>query len=512
MPLSVYRNPVLRGFRPDPSICFVGGDCYLVNSTFEYFPGVPVFHSRDLIRWEPVGPCLTRASQIPLQNCRPSGGIYAPTLRRHGGRFYMITTNVTGGGNFIVSAENIAGPWSEPRWIDHEGIDPSLFFDDDDRAYYCGTGLDAQGRQGIALFEIDPETGAVLSGKCMISYGFTRKCPEGPHIYKIGGWYYLMIAEGGTEYGHMETIFRSRELRGPYESCPSNPILTNRDEMGNPIQCCGHADLGQDANGNWWMVCLGIRKLPGGTMLHNLGRETFLAPVRWTPDGWPVVGDGGVIRETMEGLLPLGEAAPLSDCFSDDFEAPVLGPAWTYLRNPELRRFCSGGGKLRIDGGAASTDDFAPAFVGVRQTQFEMAASVQVAAPLAAEGAKAGITVYYSKENHYDFYLERQGGVLYAALYRRIMDLGAVTGRVALGNVRGPVTLWVRTDADAYRFSVAAGERETPVGTGCTAGLCTEATRTMTFTGTFFGLFAVETEADFSSFRLDTPKDPLQKR
>ncbi len=498
----MFQNPILRGYRPDPSICFVNGDYYLVNSTFEYFPGVPVFHSRDLINWKQINACLTRETQLSLHECRISGGIYAPTIRWHNGRFYMITTNVTSGGNFIVSTDDILGSWSEPIWIDHIGIDPSLFFNDDGKTYYCGTGLDGKGKQGIVLFEIDIETGAILSDKQFISYGFTEKYPEGPHIYKINEWYYLMLAEGGTEYGHMETIFRSRSIQGPYESCPNNPILSNRNEMNNEIQCCGHADITADANGNWWMVCLGIRKLSNGVMLHNLGRETFLAPVTWTPEGWPQVGRDGVIRETMEGPLPQGETVWQPCGFEDDFTQPQLAPAWTFLRNPRLENYTLANGVLHIKGCQETLNDFHPSFAGVRQTEFHMNAQVAVSAELETESARAGITVYYSKENHYDFYIERKNGKLWAVLSRRIMDLEAVTGKVCLVDTPEGVTLQVETSRKEYVFRVLGSEGYVTVGTGCAAGVCTEGTMTMTFTGTFIGLFATETDAQFRAFRL----------
>ena len=497
-----YRNPILRGFRPDPSFCFVGDDCYLVNSTFEFFPGVPVWHSRDLIRWQQIGACLTRGSQLDLRASRISGGIFAPTIRYHNGRFYMITTNTSSKGNFFVYTDDIRGEWSEPVWIDHRGIDPSLFFDEDERVYYCGTADDPNGKAGIVLFQIDIKTGGVIGDKRIISHGITGKYPEGPHLYKINDWYYLMMAEGGTEYGHTETIFRSRDIAGPYESCPFNPILTNRDEMYNQIQCCGHADIAQDGNGNWWMVCLGIRRLLNGPLLHNLGRETFLAPVTWE-DGWPRVAGDGIIRETMNGPLPQGETERPGADFSDNFSSAVLAPEWTFVRNTERGRFHVESGRLRIRGSSDTLNDYEPAFVGIRQTEFEMEAEVAVTMESTGENARAGLCVYYSKENHYELYLQWLNGKLYAALSRKIMDLEAVTGRLYLENIAdGPVTLRVRADASAYVFSIVGKGGESIIGTGCTAGLCTEGTVTMTFTGAFIGLFAVDTAADFRSFRL----------
>ena len=290
-----YQNPAIKGFHPDPSVCFDGQDFYLVISTFEFFPGVPVFRSRNLVNWELIGHCLTEEEQLPLGECRPSGGIYAPTIRYHEGIYYMVTTNVSCGGHLIVHTKNPAGKWSAPVSVEQDGIDPSLLFDGD-KVYFVST-LFQDGRQAIAMCEIDPLTGEKRTPSTVISHGCGGKFPEAPHQYRIGEYYYLMLAEGGTEYGHMVTISRSKSPYGPYKPCPHNPILTHRDEQVNPIQCTGHADLVQDANGNWWMVCLAVR--PIGTLLHNLGRETCLAPVKWE-NGWPVVGNGGRIAVDMD--------------------------------------------------------------------------------------------------------------------------------------------------------------------------------------------------------------------
>lgn len=207
----LFKNPVIPGYNPDPSICRVGDDFYLVNSTFEFFPGVPVYHSKNLVNWELKGYCLNRRSQLELEGCRNSGGIYAPTIRYHKGMFYMITTNVTDKGNFVVHTDNIDGEWSDPAWIDQGGIDPSLFWDEDNKCYYCSTGI-LDGVRGIVAFEINPMTGEILSDKHLISEGCGGQCAEGPHIYKKDGMYYLMIAEGGTEYAHRETIQRSASV------------------------------------------------------------------------------------------------------------------------------------------------------------------------------------------------------------------------------------------------------------------------------------------------------------
>jgi xylan 1,4-beta-xylosidase len=290
-----YANPVIPGFHPDPSACRVGDDCYLVTSSFEYFPGVPIYHSRDLAHWRQIGHCLTRPSQDPLGKARSSGGIYAPTIRHHDCTYYMITTNVSSGGHFLVTAPDPAGEWSEPTWISGPGIDPSLFFDDDGKVYLsCSS-------QGIAQREIELPSGK-LGEERHIWAGTGGQYPEGPHLYKIGGLYYLLISEGGTEYGHMLTIARSSSPWGPFESCPRNPILSHRS-LSSPIQATGHGDFLQDGDGNWWVLFLGIR--PNGHWpYHHLGRETFLAGLTWDAEGWPVIGEGGRVALEMSGPLP----------------------------------------------------------------------------------------------------------------------------------------------------------------------------------------------------------------
>ncbi len=250
-----YQNPVIPGFYPDPSVCRVGEDYYLVTSTFQYFPGVPVFHSRDLVHWRQIGHCLTRASQLPLENASSYGGIYAPTIRYHDGVFYMITTNVNAGKHFIVSTSDPAGEWSEPVWIDQAGIDPSLLFDGD-RVYFSWTM-----RGAIYQAELDIGTGKLLTEPRLIWRGTGGRYPEAPHLYKIDGTYYLMVAEGGTENGHMETLARSSSPWGPFEPCPHNPILTHRNRGAHSIQGTGHADVVQAHDGSWWAVFLAFRQV-----------------------------------------------------------------------------------------------------------------------------------------------------------------------------------------------------------------------------------------------------------
>ncbi|MEI8290964.1 MAG: glycoside hydrolase family 43 protein, partial [Verrucomicrobiota bacterium] len=245
-----YTNPIIPGFYPDPSVCCVGGDFYLVNSTFEYFPGVPIWHSRDLIHWRQLGHVLTRRSQLELDQVKCSDGIYAPTIRFHNGVFYLITTRCSAGSykNFYVTATDPAGPWSDPVWYDQSGIDPSLFFDDDGKVYFqSNRAMTYDQNRAIYQSEIDIKTGKRLTEPKCLWRGSGGSYIEGPHVYKRDGWYYLLTAEGGTSYGHMVTIARSKNIWGPYESCPHNPILSNRHAY-EEIHGTGHADLVQAAD------------------------------------------------------------------------------------------------------------------------------------------------------------------------------------------------------------------------------------------------------------------------
>lgn len=495
--MTRYQNPVIKGYNPDPSICRVGEDYYLLTSTFEFFPGVPIYHSKNLVDWELINYCLTRDSQLNLKDCHCSGGIYAPTIRHHDGVFYMITTNVSDQGNFIVHTRDIHGEWSEPHWIDHKGIDPSLFFDNDGKVYFCGTD-DEDG--GIALFEIDPMTGEILSEKVTITYGTGGKCPEAPHLYKINGYYYLMIAEGGTEYGHMETIFRSKSPYGPYESCPHNPILSHKDIM-SPIQASGHADIVEDTKGNWWMVCLGIRPLPGA-FLHNLGRETFLTPMTWNDNGWPLVGDDGKIALEMEADLPadLSISKP-SIYFEDNFENDTLDLAWNFVRNPARENYSltDKRGYLKLSADKETLNDNQPTFIGIRQKEFELVARTKVLVDFSGENQKAGLTAFYNKDYHYEIYVSSEHGKEYVILCKKVHDIEHVEVKIEI-EYQGEIELQIETGKEDYIFSYRLENDWIELGTGKTAGLCTEGTRTMTFTGTYLGIFASNTKAYFEYF------------
>ncbi len=485
-----YHNPVIPGFHPDPSICRVDSDYYLVTSSFEYFPGVPVFHSRDLVHWDLIGYCLTQKSQLNLENAPPSAGIYAPTLRYHKGLFYMITTNVSGGGNFIVTARDPRGPWSDPVWIDQSGIDPSLFFDDDGKVYYTGNTPWDGSEQGIYQFEIDPETGKKLSPVRLIWKGTGGRYPEGPHLYKINGWYYLMIAEGGTEYGHMETIARSKSPWGPFEPCPKNPILTHRNVSGqfSPIQGTGHADLVQAHDGSWWMVFLAFRPTQGNW--HHLGRETFLAPVTWDEEGWPAVGVNGTVLPEMK-TKTLIQMPGKKDAFIDDFDNKSLLLEWNYLRNPDYScySFVERNGWLCLKGNRFTLDSVAsPAFIGIRQQHFNFIATAKMDFEPRQNNEEAGITAFMNNRFHYRLGVERkEDGKKYMVLTHRIGSYSYEVCKVPCPG--GLIWLRITGSPERYSFSFSSdGKKFSEMGTGDTRFLSSEVAGG--FTGVFIGLYA----------------------
>jgi xylan 1,4-beta-xylosidase len=382
-------NPILPGFHPDPSVCQVGEDYYLACSSFEYFPGVPIFHSRDLVNWTQIGNALDRPGQLRLSQAPSSGGIYAPTLRHHDGRFWLVTTNASSeGGNLLVTASDPAGPWSEPVMLPGvPGIDPDLAWDEDGTCW-CTVA-------GVAQVRLDPNTGQTLGEVRRLWSGTPgAKAPEAPHLYRVGEYWYLLIAEGGTERGHAVSIARGPAAGGPFEPCPANPVLTHRG-VEHPVQSTGHAELVQGPDGSWWMAFLGTRPGGGTPGWHVLGRETFLAPVDWV-DGWPVVGE--VVADRSGVPWPLHEAA--AEPVRDDFDGSGLRPQWISLRDrPE--EYCTTQerpGWLTLRARGASLDAADVTFVGRRQQHLSCQASALIDA---AEG-EGGLAVRLDERHHYE--------------------------------------------------------------------------------------------------------------
>jgi alpha-N-arabinofuranosidase len=478
-----YRNPVVPGFHPDPSVCRVGRDFYLVTSSFEYFPGVPIFQSRDLVHWKQVGHCLERPSQLRLEGAAASAGIWAPTLRHHAGVFYMTTTNQSSGGNFIVSARAPEGPWSEPIPVAQPGIDPSLFFDEDGSVFYT-TSCD-----GALQSRIDVSSGKLLSEPKVVWTGTGGQYPEGPHLYFRDGFYYLLLSEGGTEYGHMITVARAKSPWGPFEPCARNPVLTHRS-LRSPIQAVGHADLVETQSGEWFALFLATR--PNGyPPCHHLGRETFLSPVAWADDGFPNIGRNGRVELEMEtrlSLEPSPEAEP-----RDDFSSPRLAPCWNYLRNPDASLYSLGErpGYLRLRGSAHGLDDVAsPAWLGRRQRHFAVRAATSLEFTPATDRDEAGLVVRMNERHHYEIFVTLRAGRPSVVVRRRIGRLQAEVACHPLSPDEMPrLVLAVDAEHEKYRFSCGPSENDLrPLGEGETRYLSTEVAGG--FTGVYFAMYA----------------------
>ncbi len=479
-----YRNPVLPGFYPDPSVCRVGSDFYLVTSSFEYFPGVPIFHSRDLVHWRQLGHCLTRPSQLPLAGANASGGVWAPTLRHHDGVFYLTTTNTSGIGNFIVSATAPGGPWSDPIAVAQPGIDPSLFFDDDDSVLYTTS------HEGALQSRIDLKSGKLLSEPKVVWAGTGGQYPEGPHLYRRDGWYYLLLSEGGTEYGHMCTMARSKSAWGPFEPCPRNPLLTHRS-LKSPIQGLGHADLVDTPSGAWFAVALGFR--PNGyPPCYHLGRETFLSPVTWADDGFPVFGAHGRVQLEEETPLELEHEHAPAAAARDDFTSPELAPCWNYLRNPnaELYSLLERPGYLRLRGSADGLDDVAaPAWLGRRQCHFAVHVATHLEFQAETESEEAGLVVRMNEGHHYELFLTRRSGAPSVVLRRRTGSLRAEVACHALPPSETGWVLAIEAARNQYVFRYGRSESElSPLGEGETRYLSTEVAGG--FTGVYFAMYA----------------------
>ncbi|KAI9252954.1 glycosyl hydrolase [Phascolomyces articulosus] len=398
---SEYKNPIIPGFNPDPSICRVGNDYYLVTSTFQFFPAIPIYHSQDLVNWTQIGNVLDRPEQIPdLDKTLINGGIWAPTIRYHKGTYYVITTNVfvdkphldfTRWRNFFVTAKDPAGPWSNPIFFDYPGYDTSFFFDDEkDGQVYVQGSFYHRIRKEISQSKIDIETGET-SPPHRIWSGTGEKAPEAPHILYRDGWYYLIIAEGGTEFGHRVTMARSKSVDSDeheWEPCPANPIITHFDLPNELVQCVGHADLFQDPKGQWYMVLLASRAYDGEHF--PMGRETFLVPVNWDGD-WPLVQRPikAVPADSFSkktDLRPFGTVIDEDDIVSSSSiskeKKKQWGMDWLWLRFPDLSKYLLINQNQCIltgSGGILLNDPkISPTLVGLRQGHVKCRVTVEL--------------------------------------------------------------------------------------------------------------------------------------
>ena len=486
-----YKNPVIKGFYPDPSVCYANGKYYLVSSSFQYFPGVPLFESDDLVNWKQIGYVLTRKSQVMLDKINSSGGVFAPTIRYNDGRFYMVTTNDTTHQNFYVYTDDIYGEWSEPVYVAQGGIDPSLYFENG-RTYFISNGSDDKGVSGVVQCEIDIETGKKLTESKCIWQGSGGRYLESPHMYKINGEYYLMAAEGGTEYGHMITYARADSIWGEFKGYPKNPVLTNRNKAPYIIQGIGHGDLIKDKNGDWHILCLGFRQLHLWRPFHTLGREVFLIPVEFDAEGWFTAGIDGTADDEYEikGDFKQTEKKIYT------FENTDFNIDWSYLRHPKTENYKLSRDSVTLTASDITLDEVdSPTFLCIRQRDFDMNLSVD----LSIDSCEAGVTVYSCENEHYDVALRRTESGYEAVLKLNIGGIKHTQNTVNLSD--GNTKLMICSDHFSYNFYVCHNDEKIFLGTGSSKYLSSEISEG--FTGVVLGLYAVgQGDAEFSDFKI----------
>ena len=517
-------NPILAGWYSDPSICTNGeGDYFLISSTFCYFPGVPLFHSRDLVNWEQIGNILDRPEHLPhLDGQRISGGIYAPDITYNPANktYYMITTDVAGG-NFYVKTQDPWGDWSDPIYVPVvQGIDPSFFFDDNGKAYIVSNDdapdhkPEYNGHRTIRCVEFDVANDCTVGERKIIVNKGTRPennpyWIEGPHIYKIDGQYYLMCAEGGTNFGewHSEVVFKGESPFGPFVSYEGNPILTQvglDPARPNPVSCAGHADLVKDGNGQWWAVFLADR--PYRDNFENIGRETHMLPVTWTEDKWPVI-------------LPAGESVPMivrhegvkrgdkltfgNFTLEDDFSSSELGDRWMTLRSPAKDRYSltdKPGYLELICSEDKATEMHTPAYVAHRLHHHKFSATTRMYFNPSKYSEAAGLLLFKDERHQYNFMVSKEGISVNKVEFEviveqnkrpRFEEVSTELGAAAVDKYRF-IDLKVTSDAETFSFWYAVnGKKLQPLVEGVDASFLTSASAGG-FTGTLIGPYAVK--------------------
>ncbi len=483
-----YTNPIVKGFYPDPSVCSANGKYYMVCSSFQFFPGVPLFESSDLVNWTQIGHVLTRKSQVMLEDINSSGGVFAPTIRYNNGRFYMVTTNDTTHQNFYVYTDDIYGEWSEPNYVDQGGIDPSLYFEEG-KCFFISNGQDDEGVSGIVQCEIDIETGKKLTPSKTIWSGSGGRYLESPHMYKINGTYYVMAAEGGTEYGHMVTCARGDNPWGPFTGNPNNPVLTNRNKAPFIIQGIGHGDLVQDPYGDWHILTLGFRQIHMWQTFHHLGREVFLTPVTFTEDGWFTAGHDGTTDESyeMKGDFEQIEKKKYT------FENTDWNIDWCYLRHPEMSNYEFAENELILNGSNITLHEAkSPTFIAIRQRDF----CGEVSALIQSSAEEAGITAYMNETDHYDICIKKVTDGYEAQLWLNLGGIKHMENHILLDADRAK--LIIRSEHQKYSFYIFNGQKELYLGSAPAKYLSSEVATG--FTGVVYGLYAVNGKAKFSEF------------
>ncbi len=485
-----YSNPIVRGMYPDPSVCRANGKYYMVCSTMMYFPAVPLFESDNLVNWRQIGHCLTRDSQVCLEGAEITSGIFAPTIRYNDGRFYMVTTNAVDHRNFYVYTDDIYGEWSDPIYVDQDGIDPTLFFEDG-RCWFISNGADEQGSR-IQMSEINVETGEIITPAAVLWRGTGGRFMEAPHLYHVGEYYYVLDAEGGTEYGHMVNYGRGRSMMGPFEPFKGNPALTNRNFAPYVIQGAGHGDLIEDYNGNWWFIHLAFRQSGLWMPYHHLGREVCLVPVTFE-DGWFTFGEGVCSLEYDIPDLP-----EVSQNFSYKKTLANIseGMEGCYLRRCDKEKYHFGENCLEM---TASQSPFEknsyPSFVGIRQCELEE----NICCTVESCCDEAGITLFMDEHHHYDAFVDRNG------LVRLRMTIGCASEQSEGIKSEGAVRFIIHANPYGYDFyAVLSSGESVNLGYADTKYLSSEVAGG--FTGVVTGLYAVgssDTKAVFTDLLIE---------
>lgn len=522
-------NPILPGFYPDPTACCVDGVYYVVNSSFVYFPGLPVFKSTDLCNWEQIGNVIDRPEQMTFLNQSTSRGLFAPCIRYNNGTFYCICTNVDEGGNFFVTAKDPAGPWTKPVFMPKAGgIDPSFFFDDDGTCWYVGThpapeGCKYNGNWEIYIQKVNLENGDLEGEAKGIWRGALKDCiwPEGPHIYKINGWYYLLHAEGGTGPEHAVMVARTKSLDEPFVGKPANPILTHRHlGMGADIVYVGHADLFEDKNGKWWLVLLASRPYSNDgnrPRYCNMGRETFMVPVMWEDD-WPWASwktglvekeydtDGNVLRRydaKLEKKLPARKNV---------FTKPELDYEWISLRNRNPEKVFVKDNALVLKGAEDLGSLKEASFVARRQIDFSYDAETIMDAELPNDGNAAGLSCFQNEDFFYNLQIANKGGKLVVQVLLREKGEYKVLVEKALPVVSTSSITELPSPTEVAGFTLSVSQNLQKLSFYCNGELLlADADASMLsvekaggFVGTVIGMFAAGegAEARFKSFEM----------
>lgn len=470
-------NPILKGFYPDPSIVQVEADYYLINSTFSYFPGIPVFHSKDLKNWKQIGNVIDRTSQLDFMGERMTRGLFAPAISYNNGNYYVVCTDIDHDGNFVVTAKNPAGPWSNPVKIPQvRGIDPSIYFDDNGRAYilYNSDAPDNKplysGHRTIRMYEFDPVSLKVIGEEKQLVNGGVdiSKKPvwiEGPHIMKRFGWYYLYAAEGGTSVNHSEVVFRSKEVWGPYIPYEKNPILTQRglpEDRKNPITSTGHAQFVDGPDGKTYAIFLAVRPYEGD--FYNTGRETFIAPVEWKNE-WPVINPNNVevqysypasIKEVKQkGTLPQSGNFSYKLHFNKQ-----LDPSLVFMRKPDSTAFSlskKAGLTLKLKS-ETIMDMESPSFVGKRQQHLYNTVETKIDFAPVVYSEKAGLTIFQSESNFYFMAKSINNGKDVIQLFKgnpRERNMELIT-EAPLDTKSSKLHLKINAEGDTYDFYYSA--------------------------------------------------------